>query len=112
MLKTIPLSSHSPLAVISGTSGITAQAIEEREFINKIASKTAIRALGTMLGHGVEAQFPAGIALAAMALNKGQFYPPFDASGTEQPFTGNLQQALVTCWGNWRGEGLALVEAV
>ena len=65
-----------------------------------------------MLGHGLEAQFPAGLALAALALSRGKFYAPFDvASRVETPFTGPLERILVTGFGHWRGEGLGVVEA-
>jgi 3-oxoacyl-[acyl-carrier-protein] synthase II len=50
------------------------------------------------------------IALAAMAVNRGSLFPPI--GGFERPMDGALHQAMVTCVGHWRGEGLALVEAV
>ncbi|MFX9181212.1 hypothetical protein ABTN76_20890, partial [Acinetobacter baumannii] len=73
--------------------------------------KPVVRAYGTQLGHGVEAHFPVGVALAALALGERSFYPPFDASGMEQPQDGPLARVLVTGFGHWRGEGLALLEA-
>ena len=71
-----------------------------------------MRATGTHLGHGVEPQFPMNIALAALALSRGKLFPPGDDSGVERPWTAPLTQAVVTSVGHWRGEGLALVEAV
>ena len=52
------------------------------------------------------------IALAALALKHGKLFPPCDATGFEQPMDAKLAQAIVTGVGHWRGEGLALVEAV
>jgi 3-oxoacyl-[acyl-carrier-protein] synthase II len=52
------------------------------------------------------------IAIAALATNYGKLFPPFDSSGVERPMTGPLSRAVVTGVGHWRGEGLALVEAV
>jgi hypothetical protein len=35
-------------------------------------------------------------------------FPPLEAS--EQAMTGELRQVLVTSWGHWRGESMAVVE--
>jgi 3-oxoacyl-[acyl-carrier-protein] synthase II len=69
-----------------------------------------VRASGTHLGHGLEPQFPANIALAATALRHGKLFAPEDV--TEKPMDGALRQVAVTSVGHWRGEGLALIEAV
>ncbi|MEA2874202.1 MAG: 3-oxoacyl-[acyl-carrier-protein] synthase [Hyphomicrobiales bacterium] len=98
-------------AVISGATGIAAVTAEERTFLENRPG-LAVRATGTHLGHGLESQFPANIALAAMALQRGQLYPPCDSSGTERPMDAALRQVVVTSVGNWRGEALGLVEAV
>jgi len=98
-------------AVISGATGIAAVTAEERAFLENLPG-LAVRATGTHLGHGLESQFPANIALAAMALQRGQLYPPCDSSGTERPMDAALRQVVVTSVGNWRGEALGLVEAV
>ena len=52
------------------------------------------------------------IALAALALNDAKLFPPCDSTGFEKPLDAALTQAVVTGVGHWRGEGLALVEAV
>src|SRR5262245_34276704 len=95
-------------AVISGASGVGPATQEERAFL--AAKGLAVRATGTHLGHGLEPQFPANIALAAAALREGRLFAPCDAS--ERPMDAPLRQAVVTSIGHWRGEGLALVEAV
>jgi 3-oxoacyl-[acyl-carrier-protein] synthase II len=64
-----------------------------------------------MLGHALEAHFPAGLALAALALRHRRFYPPFDASGVERPQHGLVRQVLVTATGNLSGEAMALLGA-
>jgi len=97
-------------AIISGASGVAPFTAEERAFLEKL--ELAVRATGTHLGHGLEPQFPVNIALAAAAVSKGQLFPPCDPSGFERPMDAPLRQAVVTSVGHWRGEGLALVEAV
>jgi 3-oxoacyl-[acyl-carrier-protein] synthase II len=52
------------------------------------------------------------VAIAALAVGRGILFPPCDGSGIEQPMEGPLTQVVVTGVGHWRGEGLALVEAV
>lgn len=102
-----------PLPVLSGASGVEPVTAEEREFLDGLSAiglEPAIRAYGSRLGHGVEAHFPLGVALAALALRTGRFYAPFDNSGFEKPLDGVPERVLVTGLGHWRGEGLALVE--
>jgi 3-oxoacyl-[acyl-carrier-protein] synthase II len=96
-------------AALSGATGIAPITAEERAFLGKHGLVT--RATGTHLGHGIESQFPANIALAAMALQRGQLFPPADSSGVERAMPVPLRQVAVTGVGHWRGEGLALVEA-
>ena len=74
------------------------------------ARNLAVRATGTHLGHGLEPQFPANIALAVAALRAGKLFAPGDAS--ETPMDGDLKQVAVTSIGHWRGEGIALIEAI
>jgi 3-oxoacyl-[acyl-carrier-protein] synthase II len=99
------------LGIISGATGAEPATAEERAFLAARAS-IAIRATGSHLGHGVEAQFPMNIALAALALQCGRMFPSFDPSGFERAMDAPLRQVAVTSVGHWRGEGLALLEAV
>ena len=92
-------------AVISGASGAAPATSEERAFLDGIG--LPVRAAATALGHGIEPAFPAAIALAAMAVAEGKLFPTLEAA--EQPMDGILRQAIVTGWGHWRGEALALV---
>jgi len=98
-------------AVISGATGVEPGTSEERAFLAS-HSDLAIRATGTHLGHSLEPQFPANIALAAMALQRGILFSPCDSSGVERPMDAPLRQVVVTGVGHWRGEGIALVEAI
>jgi len=98
-------------AVISGATGAEPATAEERAFLAKHAD-LPVRATGTHIGHGLEPQFSMNIALAAIAAKHGKLFAPADGSGFEKAMTGQLRQAVVTGVGHWRGEGLALVEAV
>lgn len=106
---------HSgPLAVFSGTSGVEPVTSEELDFLDFLPDwnvEPIVRSYGSQLGHGVEAHFPAGIALAALALRYGHLPATDDESGIERPFAGSIDRALLTCIGHWRGEGLALLKA-
>jgi 3-oxoacyl-[acyl-carrier-protein] synthase II len=98
------------VAIISGATGAEPATSEERAFL--AARAIAVRATGSHLGHGVEVQFPMNVALAAVALRRGQLFPSFDPSGFERAMDEPLRQAVVTSVGHWRGEGLALLDAV
>jgi 3-oxoacyl-[acyl-carrier-protein] synthase II len=98
-------------AILSGATGVEPMTAEERAFLAEHPG-LAVRATGTHLGHGLEPQFPANIALAAVAVRHGQLFLPADASGVERPMNAPLRQVVVTSIGHRRGEALALVEAV
>jgi 3-oxoacyl-[acyl-carrier-protein] synthase II len=109
--KLAPSLRHDQVAVISGAAGSEPSTGEERAFLAE-QSGLAVRATGTHLGHGFEPQFPMNVALAALALSHGTLFPPCGATAFEQPMAGPLRQVVVTSVGHWRGEGMALVEAV
>jgi 3-oxoacyl-[acyl-carrier-protein] synthase II len=92
-------------AVVSSASGATAPTAEEAAFLRGLG--LPVRATATALGHSLEAAFPASLALAAMAVAKGHLFGPLEAA--EAPMPGDLRQVLVTSWGLWRGEAMALV---
>jgi 3-oxoacyl-[acyl-carrier-protein] synthase II len=52
------------------------------------------------------------IALAALAIGCGKLFAPCDGSGFEAQYEDALDRVIVTSVGHFRGEGLALVEAV
>ncbi|WP_043362353.1 beta-ketoacyl-ACP synthase [Belnapia sp. F-4-1] len=81
-------------AVVSGASGMPEPLAEERAFLAGLPEPGPMHFTADLLGHGVEASFPASLALGALALAEGL-----------------AGQALVTGFGIWRGEALALLEA-
>lgn len=102
-----------PMPVITGASGIQPQLSEEHEFLDNLSNIgviPSIRAITSIMGNTIEAQFPVSTILAALAISKGSFYDPFDDSGVEQAFTGTPEQILISTWGHWRGESLALID--
>jgi 3-oxoacyl-[acyl-carrier-protein] synthase II len=100
------------LGVISGATGVEPVAAEERAFLQDLAARGAVvRTPGSLLGHGVEAGFPANCALGALALARGGFYAPMDP-GLDAPHQGGVDRVLVTGFGQWRGEALALLEPI
>ncbi|MCC2112723.1 MAG: beta-ketoacyl-ACP synthase [Hyphomicrobiales bacterium] len=102
-----------PIGLISAASGAGPALDYELAMIRKIAAvrPTYVRGCATMIGHGIEAQIPAGIALAAAALDAGTFYPPFEDGDIEQPAGQTPDMIAVTGWGHWRGETLTIVSA-
>jgi 3-oxoacyl-[acyl-carrier-protein] synthase II len=98
-------------AVISGASGAQPATADEKKFL-AAHPELPVRATATLLGHGIEAQMVMNVALAAMAVSRGKLFPPCGDASFERPMEENLTQAVVTGVGHWRGEGLALVEAV
>ena len=99
------------VAVISGATGAEPATAEERAFLAEHPD-LPVRATGSHVGHGLEPQFAMNIALAALAVSRGMLFPPCDGSGIERTMEGPLTQAVVTSVGHWRGEGMALVEAI
>ncbi len=105
------LAPRKDAAVITGASGTKDATAQERAFLE--AHRGApVRATGTAFGHLMEAQFPLGLALAALSLSKGALFPPHDSSGMEIETTAAPTQIVVIGAGHWRGEGMALVENI
>lgn len=103
---------QGPLPVLSGCNGVNPQIAEELEFLNSLSDfgiTPAIRGVTTVLGNVLEAQFPVNVALASLAISKGSFFDPFDESGTEQAYSVPPEHVLISNWGHWRGESLALI---
>jgi 3-oxoacyl-[acyl-carrier-protein] synthase II len=99
------------IAVISGATGAQPATSEERAWL-KTLPDVPVRATGSVLGHGFEPQFAMNIALATLALGREKLFPAVDSSGVEREYEGPLERVAVTAVGHWRGEGMALVEAV
>jgi 3-oxoacyl-[acyl-carrier-protein] synthase II len=95
-------------AVVSGACGTADATREEHALLAGLG--LPVRAAATAIGHSVEPSFPASLALAALALRHGRLFDPLEPS--ESDMTGALSQVLVTSWGQWRGEAMALLQAV
>jgi 3-oxoacyl-[acyl-carrier-protein] synthase II len=98
-------------AIFSGATGVEPVTSEERAFLDRHPD-FAVRATGTMFGHTMETQFPLGLALAALCLSRGAVFPPNDPTGLEVEMSTPPSHIVVIGTGHWRGEGMALVEAI
>jgi len=96
--------------IFSGTSGVHDLATREKAALEKQFAGAPIRAYGGVSGHGMEAQFPLGLVLAALSLDAGAKIPAFDPAH-EQPMAAGPKHAIVTTVGYTRGEGMALLSA-
>ncbi|NHT78492.1 beta-ketoacyl-ACP synthase [Rhizobiaceae bacterium CRRU44] len=95
--------------VFSGASGLADLATQERTWLETRFPNAPVRGYSGAVGHGIEAQFPLGLALAALALDAGAVVPPFDPS--EPLMTRAPKHAIVTTLGHGRGEGIAVLTA-
>jgi 3-oxoacyl-[acyl-carrier-protein] synthase II len=98
-------------AIITGATGAEPATSEERAFLGEHPD-FAVRASATTFGHTMETQFPLGLALAALSISRGKLFPPNDPSGLEVEMSEPPTQIVVIGTGHWRGEGMALVEAI
>jgi 3-oxoacyl-[acyl-carrier-protein] synthase II len=98
-------------AIITGATGVEPVTAEERAFLAEHPD-FAVRATGTRFGHTMETQFPLGIGLAALSISRGALFPSGDSSGVEIEMSKPPAQIVVVGVGHWRGEGMALVEAI
>jgi 3-oxoacyl-[acyl-carrier-protein] synthase II len=98
-------------AIVTGATGAEPITSEERAFLEKHRD-FAIRSSGTKYGHTMETQFPLGLALAALSISRGALFPPADSAGMEIEMATPPTQIVVIGTGHWRGEGMALVEAI
>jgi 3-oxoacyl-[acyl-carrier-protein] synthase II len=98
-------------AILTGATGAEPATSEERGFLGEHPA-CAVRAIGTRFGHLVDAQFALGLGLAALSISRGALFPPGDSSGVEIEMSKPPTQIVVTATGHWRGEGMALIEAI
>jgi 3-oxoacyl-[acyl-carrier-protein] synthase II len=96
-------------AIISGAAGLEPATAAELRALKEIG--LPVRNTGTYIGHAVDTQFIANLGIACAALEHGKLFAPTGTGdlGESPPA---LSQIVVTNVGNWRGEGLALVERV
>jgi 3-oxoacyl-[acyl-carrier-protein] synthase II len=95
--------------IISGAAGLEPATSAEMHVLKEIG--LPVRNTGTYIGHGVDTQFMANLGIACAALGHGKLFAPA-GSGDFGNSPADLAQAVVTSVGNWRGEGLALLERV
>ena len=105
MLECLEVADDVP--VLSAATAVSDIYNEEMQVLGK---NSPVRCYGNQFGHAVEAQFPLGVALAALAVSKGSFYPPFEKGELEM--SSSSKQILVSCFGHWRGEGMAVVSNI
>jgi 3-oxoacyl-[acyl-carrier-protein] synthase II len=98
-------------AIITGATGAEPVTSEELAFIRKHPG-FVVRATGTTFGHTMETQYPLGLALAALSISRGALFSPNDPTALEVDMSQPPTQIVVIGAGHWRGEGMALVEAV
>jgi 3-oxoacyl-[acyl-carrier-protein] synthase II len=96
-------------AVISGTSGAEPATTAERKVLADFG--LPVRATGTYIGHGVEAQFLVNLGIGCAVLEHGKLFGP-NGSGDTGDSPDGVSQVVVTSVGTWRGEGLGLIERV
>jgi 3-oxoacyl-[acyl-carrier-protein] synthase II len=95
-------------AAISASSGTGHASADENALLTSLG--LPVRNVATAIGSSVEAAFPAAVALAAMSIAGGRFFPPLETA--EAPCDGTPGALFVTSCGMWRGEATALVAQV
>lgn len=98
-------------AIVTGATGAEPATSEERAFL-RAHPDIPVRATGTRFGHTMEAQFPLGLAVAALSLSRGALFASADTSEQAIDMTTPPARIVVIGAGHWRGEGMALVEAI
>jgi 3-oxoacyl-[acyl-carrier-protein] synthase II len=99
--------------VLSGACGAGQITAEEHDFLAGRSDTGPVRGTAAALGHSVEASFLANLGLAITCLEQGRLFPalspdePIETRGDDA-----ADRLLVTGWGHFRGEGMALIERV
>jgi 3-oxoacyl-[acyl-carrier-protein] synthase II len=96
-------------AIVSGAAGLEPATSAELAALKEIG--LPVRNTGTYIGHGVDAQFAANLGIGCAVLRHRKLFAPA-GSGDIGDSPLDLSQVVVTGVGNWRGEGLALIERV
>ncbi|MDQ0558606.1 3-oxoacyl-[acyl-carrier-protein] synthase II [Rhizobium mesoamericanum] len=97
-------------AIFSGSTGIPDLAGREKAVLESHLPGAAIRGFGGVTGHGLEAHFTLGLALAALSVDSQAKVPVFDPAN-EKPMAAATKAAIVTTVGHQRGEGVAVLSA-
>ena len=96
--------------VFSGASGLADLTQREKAHLSERFAGMPVRGYAGSIGHSVEAQFPAGLALAALAIDSAAIVPAFDPAH-ETAQTAPAKHAVISTLGYVRGEGLAVLSA-
>ena len=96
-------------AIISGAAGLEPATSAELSVLKEIG--LPVRNTGTYIGHGVDTQFMANLGIGCAVIDHGKLFTP-TGSGDAGASPAGLRQIVVTGVGNWRGEGLALLDRV
>jgi 3-oxoacyl-[acyl-carrier-protein] synthase II len=104
-----PKVKRTEAVIISGASGLEPPTSEEKNALEKI--DLPVRATGTYIGHGFDTQFLANLAIACETLRQGKLFPA-SGSGDRGESPPKITQVAVTSVGNWRGEGIGLIEKI
>jgi 3-oxoacyl-[acyl-carrier-protein] synthase II len=107
--KIAPQVDKAHAAIVSGAAGLEPATGAELHVLEEIG--LPVRNTGTYIGHGVDAQFTANLAIGCAVLEHGRLFTP-TGTGDTGDSPADLSQVVVTGVGNWRGEGLALLERV
>jgi 3-oxoacyl-[acyl-carrier-protein] synthase II len=102
--------SAADTVVFSGASGLADLTQREKALLTERFAGMPVRGFAGSIGHSVEAQFPAGLALAALAIDSGATVPAFDPAH-ETAQAGPAKHAIISTVGYVRGEGLAVLSA-
>jgi len=94
-------------AVISGAAGLEPAISAELTVLKEIG--LPVRNTGTYIGHGVDTQFMANLGIGCATIEHSKLFAP-TGTGDSGTSPAGLRQIVVTSIGNWRGEGLALLE--
>lgn len=97
--------------VFCGASGIAGLSARERAFFHDRFPDVPLRTYGAVVGHGLEAHFLTGVALACLALDDERPVQPMAASVDASAST-RTDTAIVTTIGHIRGEGIARLSRI
>ncbi|KAB2917357.1 MAG: beta-ketoacyl-ACP synthase [Hyphomicrobiaceae bacterium] len=102
-------------SVFSGASGVAPATAGELSFLQGLTRSGGINCAwtyGDLIGHSVEAHFPAGIALAALALRGEGLSAALAGKKCNADDVAPIDRIIVTTVGHYRGEGLAVLERI
>ncbi|RCS25357.1 beta-ketoacyl-ACP synthase [Phyllobacterium salinisoli] len=102
MLKKAAGGDEAPF-IVSGASGAHAPTSAEKAALDALSG--AARGISGITGHLREAQFPLAVAIAAIAVSKGEAFAPLEDG--EKPLDKPVSAAIATTIGVTRAEGVA-----